>query len=173
MHFFIDEIKIFFYICINLLNSPIMKNNIKISVNNKFFAFFLLLLGLNALSAINEDVIFLQTTKILIVPVFLMYFINKNNHINIACASFFIFFFLGDSASVLFTNDTFIKASSVMYFLSYMSLLIMIAPKFKFIEMNPIILGAMDIFSPLDLNVLWLIFFSIPIENISRFESNR
>jgi hypothetical protein len=116
-----------------------MKSIFKFSLNKIFVGALFLLIGLNIFGAISEDALILQSSKPLFVPVFLIFFFIKNKTLGIPFILFFLYSFIGDSASTFFTNDTVIKASSVMYFLSYLCLIIFMVPKFKLVEFNRVI----------------------------------
>lgn len=116
-----------------------MKNIFKLSVNKVFLGALCLLMVLNIIGTFSEDAMLLNSTKPLFVPVFLIFFLIKDKTISVPFILFLLFSFLGDSASMFFSNDTFIKASSVMYFLSYLCLLSFLIPKFKFIEFNKVV----------------------------------
>ncbi|MCF8273145.1 MAG: hypothetical protein K9I95_04870 [Flavobacteriaceae bacterium] len=109
------------------------------SFNKVFFGALFLLIVLNIIGTVSEDALFLQSTKPLFIPVFLIFFFIKNKTISIPFILFFIYSFLGDSASMVFSNNIFLKASSVMYFLSYLCLVGFVFPKFKFEELNKVI----------------------------------
>jgi len=116
-----------------------MKKIFNLSINKVFLGALLLLMVLNITGTFSEDALLLNSTKPLFVPVFLIFFLIKDKTISVPFILFLLFSFLGDSVSMFFSNDTFIKASSVMYFLSYLSLLSFLIPKFKLIEFNKVI----------------------------------
>lgn len=116
-----------------------MKSLFKSGFNKVFIGALFLLIVLNVIGAVSEDALFLQSTKPLFVPVFLIFFYLRNKAISIPFILFFLYSFLGDSASMFFSNETFIKASSIMYFLSYLCLIYFVMPKFKFEKRNKII----------------------------------
>ena len=108
-----------------------MKKIFNLSINKVFLGALLLLMVLNITGTFSEDALLLNSTKPLFVPVFLIFFLIKDKTISVPFILFLLFSFLGDSVSMFFSNDTFIKASSVMYFLSYLSLLSFLIPKFN------------------------------------------
>ncbi|MGZ0017906.1 hypothetical protein [Yeosuana sp. AK3] len=116
-----------------------MKSLFKFSFNKVFTGALFLLIILNVIGAVSEDALFLQSTKPLFVPVFLIFFFIKNKTLKIPFILFLLYSFLGDSASMFFSNETFIRASSIMYFLSYMCLIGFMLPKFKLVEFNKVI----------------------------------
>ncbi len=116
-----------------------MKRLLLFSLNKVFVGALFLLIVLNIIGTVSEDALFLQSTKPLFIPVFLIFFFINNKFNNIPFILFFLYSFLGDSSSMFFSNEIFLKASSIMYFLSYLCLLSFIIPKFKFEEFNKII----------------------------------
>lgn len=116
-----------------------MKSSFLISFNKIFFSVLLLLISINILGTYSEDVLFLQTTKALFIPVLLILFFIKNKLLSIPFISFFIFSFLGDISLAFFENEILIKASSVFYFLSYMCLIGVILSKFKLFEIDKVV----------------------------------
>jgi hypothetical protein len=116
-----------------------MKSSINFTFNKVFFGALFLLIVLNVIGTISEDPLFLQSTKPLFIPVFLIFFFIKNKTIGVPFSLFLIYSFLGDSASMFFSNETFLKASSVMYFLSYLCLVSFMIPKFKIVQFNKVI----------------------------------
>ena len=116
-----------------------MKNWIKIKYNRVFICVLLLLIVFNFIATISENSLLLQITKPLFIPAFLMYYFVKNKYISPVFIMFLLFSFLGDTASVLFSNDSVIKVSSLAYCLSYLCLLYVIVSKFKRIEFDKIV----------------------------------
>jgi hypothetical protein len=113
-----------------------MKSLFKFGCNKVFIGALFLLIVLNVFGAVSEDALFLQSTKPLFVLVFLIFFYIGNRALSIPFILFLLYSFLGDSASMFFSNETFIKASSIMYFLSYLCLIYFVIPKFKFEQFN-------------------------------------
>ena len=116
-----------------------MKSSVKFTFNKVFFVALFLLVVMNVVGAISEDPLFLQSTKPLFIPVFLIFFFIKNKTIGIPFSLFLLYSFIGDSASMFFSNETLIKASSVMYFLSYLCLVSFMIPKFNIVQFNKVI----------------------------------
>lgn len=79
-----------------------MKSQFKFGCNKVFIGALFLLIVLNVIGAVSEDALFLQSTKPLFVPVFLIFFYIKNKAIGIPFILFFLYSFLGDSASMFF-----------------------------------------------------------------------
>ncbi len=116
-----------------------MKDLLLLSFNKVFFGALLLLITVTILGTYSEDVLALQTTKALFIPVFLIFFFVKNKALSLPVISFFIFSFLGDASLAFFENDIFIKASSTFYFLSYICLIGIAISKFKFFEVDKVV----------------------------------
>lgn len=137
-HCFADVIDIFTIFDITYLCN-IVKNWFKITFNKVFFCALLLLLAVNFISAISEDELLLQTTQALFVPVFLIFFFVKHKTLSIPFILFLIFTFLGDISSMVFLDEGVVKVTSVLYFLSFMHLVIMALQKFKISELDKLI----------------------------------
>ncbi len=116
-----------------------MKNTFNFSLNSQFIGALLVLISITVFGAFNEDSNFLQTTKLLYIPVFLLLFLIKNRAIKVPIVLCLLYSFLGDSASMVFDNYIFLKASSIMYFFSYLCLISFVAPTFKFMNVNKLI----------------------------------
>ncbi len=116
-----------------------MKDLLLLSFNKVFFGALLLLITVTILGTYSEDVLALQITKVLFIPVFLILFFVKNKALSLPVISFFIFSFLGDASLAFFENDIFIKASSTFYFLSYICLIGIAISKFKFFEVDKVV----------------------------------
>ncbi|MCF7568181.1 hypothetical protein L3X37_07370 [Sabulilitoribacter arenilitoris] len=116
-----------------------MKNSSVLSFNKVFFCALLLLVSINILGTYSEDILLLQSTKALFIPVLLILFFIKHKALSIPFISFFIFSFLGDVSLAFFDNGIFIKASSVFYFLSYMCLIGLVISKFNFFRIDKVI----------------------------------
>ncbi len=116
-----------------------MKNWISFDFNKVFFCALLLLITINVIVPYSEDALLLQSTKALFIPIFLIFFFMKNKFLGIPFISFFLFSFLGDISVTFFESDMFIKASTVLYFLSYMCLLGVIISKFNFFKVDKVV----------------------------------
>jgi len=108
------------------------------SLDKVFVAALIFLIVLIIVGTASGDALFLHSTKPLFIPVFLIFFFINNKVVNISFILFFLCSFLGDSVSMFFANEIFLKVSSVMYFLGYLCLLSFMIPKFKFEEFNKI-----------------------------------
>ncbi|MDO5970197.1 hypothetical protein Q4Q35_10300 [Flavivirga aquimarina] len=75
----------------------------------------------------------------LFIPVFLICYLVKHKSLGFVFVSFLLFSFLGDMSLSFFTNETFIKVSSILYFLSYLYLIAIIIPKFKLLDVKKLI----------------------------------
>ena len=116
-----------------------MKNSFILNFSKVFFCTLLFLVTVNILGTYSGDVLFLQTTKALFIPTLLILFFMKNKTLSLPFISFFIFSFLGDVSLAFFENEIFIKASSVFYFLSYLSLIGIAISKFKFFVIDKVV----------------------------------
>lgn len=118
-----------------------MKNSFILNFNKVFFGALLILVTVNVLGTYSGDVLFLQTTKALSIPTLLILFFikNKTKILSIPLVLFFVCSFLGDVSLAFFENEIFIKASSVFYFLSYLSLIGVAISKFKFFEIDKVV----------------------------------
>lgn len=117
----------------------IVKNWFKITFSKVFVCALVLLIAVNVVGAITEDAFIMKTVKPFFIPVFLIFFFFKYRYLGIAFISFLLFSFLGDISSMFFSEDVLIKTSSVLYVLSYLYLLMMVAPKFKLLEAKALI----------------------------------
>ncbi len=113
-----------------------MEDSLKFNLKKVFLSALFLLLVLNVIGTVSENELFLNSTKPLFIPVFLIFYFIKEKTIALPFVVFLVYSFLGDSASMFFSNDTFVKASSVMYFLSYLCLVFFMLPNFKLREFN-------------------------------------
>ena len=116
-----------------------MKSLLNLSFNKVFIGVLFFLVGISVISAISENALFLQSTKALFVPSFLIFFFIKKSRIKIPFVLCLMYLFFGDSAGLFFANDMFFNASSVLYFLSYLCLVIFVSQNFRFMEFNKII----------------------------------
>lgn len=116
-----------------------MKHWYKLTFEKVFFCILLLLLALNFFSAFIKDDLLMNSSIALFIPVFLVFFFLKHSYISFAFVSFLLFSFLGDISYYFFPKESIIKASSILYILSYTQLLVIILPKFKVYEVDKLI----------------------------------
>jgi len=116
-----------------------MKNWNLFSFNKVFFAAFFVLAVINSLAVIIEDDVLLLSIKSLSVPVFLIFFYVKNNKINMSLMIFLAFAFLSESSGVLFPDLNVVCTESLFYCFAFMQLIVLILPKFKFIQLDGLI----------------------------------
>lgn len=116
-----------------------MDNHNKLTYNNVFLAALLLLIGINVFGSVTDNSLLMKTTMPLFIPVFLIFYFVKYNSLKIVFISFLLFSFLGDTSSMFFSEDSIIQTSSILYLLSYLYLIIIVAPNFKIIELNKLI----------------------------------
>ncbi|WP_308992121.1 hypothetical protein QLS71_019150 [Mariniflexile litorale] len=115
-----------------------MNNWLKFTFNKVFLCALIILIIINIIGAVTEDALILKTAIPLCIPVFLIFFFIKYNTLGLTFVSFLMFSFLGDIAYVFFPEEVLIEASSILYIISYMYLLMM-CPKFKILEFNTLI----------------------------------
>ncbi|MCF1422685.1 hypothetical protein [Mangrovimonas futianensis] len=116
-----------------------MNEWLKISYNRIFVCVLFVLIVANVVATISENEILLKITKPLFVPVFLMYYLIKNKHIGTAFVAFLLTSFLGDFSSIFISDGNLHKLSNLFYFISYLSLLILISTKIKKITIDKVI----------------------------------
>ncbi len=114
----------------------IVKTWFKLTFKKVFLGALILLIGLNALGYFMQDALMVQTIGPLCVPVFLIFYFVKYKALGFAFISFLVFTFFGDVSFLFFSDDTLVQASSVLYLLSYLFLLIMVLPHFKLFEVD-------------------------------------
>lgn len=117
----------------------IVKNWFNITFKTVFLFALILLMAVNVIGVFMENTLIMKIVMSLFVPVFLIFFFIKNKSLGIAFISFLLFSFLGDTTSMFFLDDVLIETSSVFYILSYLYLLIIVVPKFKFFEVNALV----------------------------------
>lgn len=117
----------------------IVDNRNKLTFNHVFLAALLLLIAINVFGSVTDNALLMKTTMPLFIPVFLIFYFVKYNSLKIVFISFLLFSFLGDTSSMFFSEDSLIQTSSVLYLLSYLYLIIIVAPNFKLIEVNKLI----------------------------------
>ena len=110
----------------------IVDNRNKLTFNHLFLATLLLLIAINVFGSVTDNALLMKTTMPLFIPVFLIFYFVKYNSLKIVFISFLLFSFLGDTSSMFFSEDSLIQTSSILYLLSYLYLIIIVAPNFKF-----------------------------------------
>lgn len=110
------------------------------SFNKVFFAAFFVLAVINSLAVIVEDNgSIMALLKCLSIPVFLIFFYIKKNKINMLLIFFLAFAFLGESTETLFHNLNDICAQSIFYCFAFIQLIVLMLPKFNFIQVDGLI----------------------------------
>ncbi len=109
----------------------IVDNRNKLTFNHVFLAALLLLIAINVFGSVTDNALLMKTTMPLFIPVFLIFYFVKYNSLKIVFISFLLFSFLGDTSSMFFSEDSLIQTSSILYLLSYLYLIIIVAPNFK------------------------------------------
>ena len=116
-----------------------MKNWFNLTFNKVFFGALLVLLAISFFVTFTGDSLLLKSTMALFIPVFLIFYLVKYKSLGVVFISFLLFSFLGDISLTFFSNDIFVKVSSILYFLSYLYLIAMVMPKFKLLEVDKLI----------------------------------
>jgi len=116
-----------------------VKEWLKISYNRIFLCVLCLLILMNVLATLSESGLFLQLTKPLFIPVFIMYYFIKNRFFSFVFVLFLLFSFMGDFSSVFSSNSSIVKFSSFIYFISYLMLIFYALSKFKRIRIDKVI----------------------------------
>ncbi|MFD0988996.1 hypothetical protein ACFQ1R_02700 [Mariniflexile jejuense] len=116
-----------------------MNNWLNFTFKKIFLFALILLIAINSVGVASEDALIMKTAMPLFIPVFLIFFLVKYNKLGVAFILFLLFSFLGDIASMFFSEEILLEATSILYIISYLYLLIMVLPKFKFLEVNAIV----------------------------------
>ncbi|MDO5981193.1 hypothetical protein [Flavivirga spongiicola] len=116
-----------------------MKNWFNLTFNKVFFGALLGLIAINFFVTFTQDSLMLKSTMALFIPVFLIFYLVKYKSLRVVFISFLLFSFLGDMSLTFFSNETFVKVSSILYFLSYLYLITMVIPKFKLLKVGKLI----------------------------------
>ncbi len=117
----------------------IVKTWFKLSFNSVFLGAFILLIAINIIGFVKQDALIMQTAMPLFIPVLLIFFFVKYRSLGIMFVSFLVFSFLGDISSMFLAEDSLIQTSSILYLLSFLYLILMVVPKFKFHHLDKII----------------------------------
>lgn len=117
----------------------IVKEWLKYSYNRIFLGVLFLLILLNVFASLSENDVFVQITKPLFIPVFIMFYYIKNRYIHYLIIVFFVLSFIGDFSSLFLTKSTLIKFSGFMHFLSYLALTLYITSKIKRIRFDKVV----------------------------------
>ncbi|MDD7887420.1 hypothetical protein [Flavivirga sp. 57AJ16] len=116
-----------------------MKNWTDLTFNKVFFGALLGLMAISFFATFIQDSLMLKSTMALFVPVFLIFYLVKYKSLKGVFISFLLFSFLGDISLTFFSNETFVKVSSILYFLSYLYLITMVVPKFNLLKVDKLI----------------------------------
>ncbi len=135
-----------------------MKHWYNLTFNNILFCALLLLLVLNFFSTFIADDLLMNSSVALFIPVFLIFFFLKNNHIGFSFVSFLIFSFLGDTSYYFCSEDTVLETSSILYILSYVQLIIIVLPRFKIFKIDKIIAVYLIVVLSINLYFLYTIY---------------
>lgn len=116
-----------------------MKQWIEISFNIVFFFALLLLIAFNVFAVFIEDVVILESSKPLFIPTFLIFYFIRNKFSNILFVLFLLTSFFGDTAFAFVSDGALEKSSNLMYFVSYMCLIVIIISKFNFTKIDKVV----------------------------------
>ncbi|GAA3625497.1 hypothetical protein [Flavivirga jejuensis] len=116
-----------------------MKNWFNLTFNSVFFFALLALIVISFLVAFVGNSLLLKSTMALFIPVLLIFYLVKYKSLGGVFISFLFFSFLGDISLTFFSNESFVKISSILYFLSYLYLIAIAARKFKVLEVDKLI----------------------------------
>ncbi|GAA3589021.1 hypothetical protein Q4Q39_14330 [Flavivirga amylovorans] len=116
-----------------------MKKSLNLTFDKVFLCALLGLIAISFFVAFTQDSLLLKSTMALFIPVFLMFYLIKHKTLGVIFISFLLFSFLGDISLTFFSDETLIKVSSILYFLSYLYLIVIIIPKFKLLKVDRLI----------------------------------
>ncbi|TGV01678.1 hypothetical protein [Flavivirga rizhaonensis] len=116
-----------------------MKNSLNLTFDKTFFCALLGLIAINFFVAFTQDSLLLKSTMALFIPAFLIFYLLKYKILGVIFISFLLFAFLGDLSLTFFSNEIYIKVSSILYFLSYLYLIAIVMPKFKLLKIDKLI----------------------------------
>ncbi|MCR8669102.1 hypothetical protein NO995_15560 [Aestuariibaculum sp. M13] len=116
-----------------------MKNWIANTGDKVFVLALWLLVAVSCIAVLTSKASLITYSLLLYVPLFSIAYFSKYKSLKFGFIAYLLFSFLGDTSSLFFTEGMLIKASSVFYFLGFMYLLIMILPKFKLSEVQPLV----------------------------------
>lgn len=116
-----------------------MENKIKIGYSAKIFLALILLLVLNIIATYSENLLLLNASKVIFVPIVLMLFFIKHKTLSLIFIAFLLFSFFGDSTSWFLSNDSVANGSNIMYIFSYFILIAIGIPHFKPAKIDKIV----------------------------------
>ncbi|WP_303318977.1 hypothetical protein Q4Q34_19545 [Flavivirga abyssicola] len=116
-----------------------MKNSLNLTFDRTFFCALLGLIAISFFVTFTQDSLLLKSTMALFIPAFLIFYLLKYKTLGVIFISFLLFTFLGDLSLTFFSNEIYIKVSSILYFLSYLYLIAIVMPKFKLSKIDKLI----------------------------------
>ncbi|PKQ44862.1 hypothetical protein [Confluentibacter flavum] len=116
-----------------------MNNTFKIGYDAMFFFALLLLITLNVFAAYSENPLFLNASKVIFIPFFLIAFCIKKRIVNLVFIAFLVFSFFGDASGLFLVNDFGTTSSNTMYMFSYIGLIVIGASKFKLVNIDKVV----------------------------------
>ncbi len=102
----------------------VVKNWLKSSTNKTFACVLLAMLFFNVYASLNENILLLQVSNALTIPLFFSIFFLKNKFINNIFIAFLLLTFIGDLFSMMPINTGQLKVTSAAYFSSYTVLIL-------------------------------------------------
>jgi hypothetical protein len=136
----------------------IVNNWFKLTYNKVFSLALLLLMVINVIGSLTDNALIMKTAMPLFIPVYLIFYFIQFNSLRIVFIAFLLFSFLGDTSSMFFSDESLIQASSILYLLSYLYLIIMAAPKFKITEVDKLIGAYLFVVFIITLYFLYIIY---------------
>ncbi|WP_100612297.1 hypothetical protein [Confluentibacter lentus] len=116
-----------------------MNTTFKIGHDAMFFIALSLLMILNVFAAYSENPLFLNASKALFIPFFLIAFSVKNRIVNLVFIAFLVFSFFGDASGFFLANDSGTTSSNTMYLFSYIGLIVLSVSKFKLADIDKVV----------------------------------
>lgn len=116
-----------------------MNNTFKIGHDAIFISALLLLITLNVFAAYSENPLFLNASKALFIPFFLIAFSIKNRIVNLVFIAFLVFSFFGDASGLFLANDSVTMSSNTMYLFSYIGLIVLSVSRFKLADIDKVV----------------------------------
>ncbi|KJD34574.1 hypothetical protein PK35_01970 [Tamlana nanhaiensis] len=112
----------------------------------------------NLIGIFSNNQVLVQASFVLLIPVFLTVFLMRYKKLNLALVSFLIFSLLGNISSVFITDPSFGFIPDAFYFLSFVYLILMIAPDFKFQRINKVIGSYLILVFSINLYLLYALY---------------
>src|SRR5690554_556587 len=150
----------------------IVKEWLNYSYNRIFLGVLFLLILLNIFASLSESDVLIQITKPLFIPIFIMFYYIKNRCVQVLLIIFFTLSFIGDFSSLFLTNNTLMKFSGFMHFLSYLALTIFIGSKIKRIRFDKVVAAYLVVVISINSYFLYELFGVVKAQIIDTAEVN-